>query len=84
MIEMASGQRKASVTALLLPQSLLSGSMSDSLVSIADNLMLMRTSILMVWFAMEILAMVIPNGLLEIAIGLWLLVRGMRPYKIES
>ena len=36
----------ASVAAMVLPQSLLSGSMSDNLSRISDNLTLMRVSIL--------------------------------------
>ena len=43
---------------------------------VAVSLALIGT--VMVWFDMEILAMVIPNGLFEIAIGLWLLVKGIR------
>ena len=35
-------------------------------------------------FEVRVLALVLPNTLFELAIGLWLVVKGIRPYKIES
>jgi len=46
---------------------------------VAVSLALIGT--VMVWFDTEIIALVIPNGLFEVAIGLWLVVKGIKSYE---